>query len=224
MTKKIAAILSMASLFLFTVFAFIPFVFKKIYWKTDTPGGGIATRSWERGKWLFERYPAFGMIILALALAAFVVALLYFLDKDTPSLKGGAFLPAVALVLLVWLAISVSLNNVPEGRVTYGKSFGYYGYYAYKPHVGFYLMSLLLVTASVFNILLALGKLKDEPLSVTFSEPQAQPQVIYYVPKETPNEMEGQAFELIKKYKDLLDNDVITQEEYETKKKELLGL
>ena len=307
MTKKIAAMISMVCLAMFTIFSFFPIVFKKIYWKADTPGRGIATRSWEHGKWLFERYPVLGILILVLVIAAIVVLAMCYLGKvnlpQKNSLNYALYLPAAAFVLFILLGILVALNDVPEGTVIYGRSFGYYGYYDYQPYGGFYAMSLCLAVAGVLSILIAIGKVTDEvtgvgavaqpipqqpvprqpqpaqqqdipqpyvgqeklipqpvgtarpvgkPLPPKPQPPEPQPaqQDIPqpYVgqeklipqpvgtarpvgkplpPKPMPPESkipDEKAFEVIRKYKELLDEGIITQEEYDAKKKELLGL
>ena len=75
------------------------------------------------------------------------------------------------------------------------------GYTSFDFDFGFYIELLFIIAASVLSILLALKKFKE-------------------MPKKSIN---TEAFEL-ERYKQLLDQGVITPEEFEAKKKQILGL
>ncbi len=79
------------------------------------------------------------------------------------------------------------------------------------PIAGFYIFSILTVALVVFCIL-ALKKTKEGP----------RPQKVKTV-KLDQSSVPSRADELLK-YKDLLDKGILTQEEFDAKKKELLGL
>lgn len=245
MQKKVASLTAAVLLGMFIIFSFCPMVYRKIYWKNDEVLRGVASKAWERGVSMFERYPVFGIIIVLLVLVAIAALVLHSVNSRASFVKAASYAPIPALLVFVVLTLIVCLNNVPQGEVIYGKTWGAYGYYAYKPFAGFYVMCVCLFSASVLSVLLALNKFPDEPLPQTLDQP-----VVYYVPvqqvpAQQPTTMQqpaavqptvqpttapetnlpsDAAFEIIKKYKDLLDNDIITQEEFESKRKELLKL
>ena len=85
----------------------------------------------------------------------------------------------------------------PESNNTYITSFA--------PMWGFFIQSAILIMAIGLIILIMLNKLVDEPIKI----------------KKTNV---SDTIDSLKKYKELLDCGIITQEEYDTKKKQILGL
>jgi len=270
MQKKIGSLVALFCLVLFSVLAFVPCVFRRIFYEAETPGRGIFSQAGSKLIWMFGRYPVLGILVMILVIIGIVALVLHYQDSDKPFLKKASYAPAAALVVFVALGIlgCVFFKN-------YGLDYDpdYYGFYIYKPSGGFYVMCVCLFTAGVLSVLLALGKLSNEPYAPAM---QPQPQVIYYVQQpvqaapqavqvvqpqtvqvtqqtaqepvppypepivqpQKPVPMpikpaprtaevripEDKAFDLVKKYKDLLDSGIITQEEYDAKKKELLRL
>ena len=85
-------------------------------------------------------------------------------------------------------------------------TWGKYGFYQYVPSWGFYIAIVLILAVAVIAFLLAIGKIKD-------------------VEPKTSNKSENYSnADELKKYRDLLDSGIITEQEFEAKKKQLLGL
>ena len=79
-----------------------------------------------------------------------------------------------------------------------------------RPHTYFnyfYIALALVLTSAVLSFLVVSGKIKDDESTK-----------ILYTTEQMSNADE------LKKFKELLDSGIITQEEFDTKKKQLLGL
>lgn len=85
----------------------------------------------------------------------------------------------------------------PESNNTYITTFA--------PMWGFYVQSTILIMAVSLIILMMLDKFEDEPI-------------------KTVNTSKSDTIDSLKKYKELLDCGIITQEEFDAKKKQVLGL
>ena len=136
--------------------------------------------------------------ILAIVTLAFVAAGIVGLSLQLAHKENKAIklLNFAPAVSLLFLAVMAFM--LTEGHFNEVRNVGYT---SYDFDFGFYIEVLLIIAASVLSILLALGKVKNSP-------------------KKT---MSSEASEL-ERYKQLLDQGVITQEEFDAKKKQLLGL
>ena len=105
------------------------------------------------------------------------------------------------LLLIVFIVLT-EINPVGVGGEWFYKFF-----YDATPLVGFWLVVILSIAVVIIDVYKRSSKVANAPVAIKTNVVQAN----------------SNADEL-KKYKDLLDNGVITQEEFEAKKKQLLGL
>ena len=105
--------------------------------------------------------------------------------------------------IISWMDIA---STVPNGEPGGTATWGYYGYYEYVPAWGFYVECALLIAICVISVLGIKGLLIE---------------TVEAVPA---NLNTTDVTDQLKKYKELMDNGVLTQEEFESKKKQLLGL
>ncbi len=106
-----------------------------------------------------------------------------------------SFAPAVALIAFAVLTIKTLLLQF-DFEVTRSHT-------EYELNWGFYIVTALLLAAAVLSFLVAIGKINKE---------------------EAPQKNSIGSADEIEKYKRLLDNGTISQEEFDAKKKQLLEL
>ena len=104
----------------------------------------------------------------------------------------------VFIVLSIVAASATTPNGEPAGTAT----LGYYGHFSYSFAWGYYIAAALLIVPTILSIALAMGHFED---------------------RGSQNES-NTALQQITQLKELLDSGVITQEEFDAKKKQLLGL
>lgn len=148
----------------------------------------------------------------------------YFLTSVLPYCMSIWFLPFAAVAALLYFSAAKTELTVTDKRV-YGKAM--FGKRVDLPvdlisAVGTsFLMGIAVSTSSGSIKFLGIQNKDDihSEISKLLLLRQEKKEVVKPVTEATP----GNADEL-KKYKDLLDSGVITQEEFDTKKKQLLGL
>lgn len=123
--------------------------------------------------------------------------------KDSFSYVGFSIITLIIFVLVcVYEEVDGYLFN--PNSLSYGNYDAMFQFWLYNLEVGFYLECVVLS----FNILIQYAKRR---IKMPFS-------------KELINETKENPADEIEKYKKLLDNGAISQEEFDAKKKELLGL
>ncbi len=209
MQKKQASLISLIFLSIFVTLSFMPIIFQNTYWKNDAPGYGEASKSWTAGVSMYSKNLWLAVIMLILAVISITVMALVYADKKSDFLKFVVYAPAATAVVFAILSAIDILTTTPNGEPGGTATWGYYGFYEYAPAWGFFIECALLTTVTVFDILIARGKLINT--KVTISKVSESAPIL------------SEADEL-KKYKELLDLGVINQEEYDIKKKEILNL
>lgn len=215
MQKKHANLMTVIFMSVFLVLSFMPIVFMMSYWKNKAPGVGSATRSWSVGVNLYSRYLPLALIIVALSVICIILSVMKLVGSKNNLIGYECFVPFAATALFGVISCMDIFTKVPNGDPGGTANWGYYGFYEYSPAWGFYIECALLIAVCVFSILDIRGLLTELPeekfAKVMVTETAANPVV-------------ADAVEELKKYKELLDSGVITQEEFEIKKKQLLGL
>lgn len=142
----------------------------------------------------------FSIIVFLFMIITFVVFLLAYLRVEHKLTKHTYHMPMVTFILLM----GFSLYACKFAHLTI------YNGHIYYWEIGwlFYIITILHILAIVLSVLIKNQKTEDVPLVVTVRKKSANIDTV----------------EEIKKYKELLDSGVITQEEFETKKKQILGL
>ena len=158
------------------------------------------------GDWLSSRTPfsffdvagntyiVLGIIIIVLMLANLIFALLAILAPIR--FKNGKIYSILPFITIVLMVVFSVICGIKDN----------WGYCAPISWL-FYIEMLFLIATAVIALMKCSSKVKEEPLKV----------------KVVSASNIGNADEL-KKYKELLDSGVITQEEFDAKKKQLLGL
>ena len=190
--------------------SFIPCIFVEERWWADIPGRGIYSLKNTCTVNLFSAYCNVFLIVATLVFACvgIVALILQFIkhdDLDTPSKASRitntlCFSPIASAVFFILLSIIRLTSTDPIGTPTGSATLGSHGHYTYLPGWGFYIECALILAVCIMSFLVATGKVKN----------------IRKKPENTADELQ--------KYKQLLDSGVITEEEYNAKKKDLLGL
>lgn len=222
--KRQLSFLSILLSGLIILLSLLPMVFIKSYWQADTPGVGVYTHSWDKSVNLIASGHSLFAILILLLVAVGIYALVYqYADAENPLVKKLCFAPAAAFVLFGIFSFVVDETGIPDGTPRGTATGGYYGHYSFNFAFGWYLIGILLLAVAVIAVLIALGKIKNSPASpaaAAVPTPAAPP---VPVPEAAPAPSAIPSDELTK-LKELLDKGVITQEEFEAKKKQLLGL
>lgn len=146
---------------------------------------------------LIERFPMFSIPMYVLFLLSAVMCIISIISKST--YKDGKAHGAVAILLFIVTVFNL-ISCTQDGENLYIVSS--------ENFPGIIIIGLLFTT-----VVVAFAK-----RSSFIAEPKETQQTVVNNIQETTNADE------LKKYKDLLDSGAITQEEFENKKKELLGL
>ena len=203
MEKKINLSISVLSI-IEVVCCFTPFCLDEQYWKYEQSMvyHGKSTLAGHDGISIFGNSALLGkplaILFLCAAIAVAVVYLLKMMEKTDSKVIGKAWIMAIihTVLMVVFLLYTCSIAEVDE--ISYR--------YEYGINWMFYIIITLNVVVLVFATLLKFGKIHDAaPKKMTTISPH----------KETADDLLA--------YKDLLDSGVITQEEFEKKKEEILG-
>lgn len=205
MSKKTASLIAFIMMIVFLVMSFIPCVFVEVFMKQfSMVAYKESYRITENMLYVIGLADAnssdiFSIITLVLVAIGIVALVFQFAGRSKKIIKILSFSPCVAVISFVIMTLLFCVFNK-----THELGDAYYS--TYEPGWGFYILAALLLCSAVLSFLIATEKLKNTPKSST-----AKLTV-------TSNADE------LKKYKELLEAGVITQEEFDAKKKQLLGL
>lgn len=145
------------------------------------------------------------LIVLLILSIAIYLRMLYRKKKGFESKRFRSRMPYIATIVLVVLDRWVNSSKIPDTVSSY-----YYSDFVYESYLNwlFYLILILQLLVTIFTFIINFKRLEENETVV--------------VESATP-EAASEADEL-KKYKELLDTGVITQEEFDAKKNRLLGL
>ena len=225
MDKKRASLISMIMLGVYLVMSFMPIVYVQKYFIALFSPGAYQ----EKYSWHYNSYVAnvlfLAIVCAALAVAGIVFMFFHYTGKDHKLLKYGSYAPVATFAVFVIMSVYELTVTYPDGNVNDYYPKGTEGYWRFDADWGFYIMTALLIVAAALSFMIATGKSIDlksinpSPASPAASTKTSQPEKAEAVPGPTKESLE----ELIK-YKDLLDNDIITSDEFEAKKQEILGV
>ena len=198
--KKISLIQSIIQLITLVSF-FIPISSIMVYCKTSVSG----KRSYSNVNMsLFETldgtYNTFWMVLLIIfGIANLAYLILHFATKSL-ILKKRIFMAISCLSLPCLMFSAISIDNFKDGNA--------YNYTIYNIDWGFYLICAFCIAIIVLELYKHFSNLEEE------SSPRISQAVTI---------QQASSADELKKYRDLLDSGIITQEEFEDKKKQLLG-
>lgn len=206
MSKKIISIVAIILLVFFIVFTYAPCIFERDTWEVINVFGssrrtGTASRDYYEVKAWYADFlgylPIFFSIIgiVALGLQCFDKKIITFnISKKQISLVDILSLSPV-ISFASFLAITSMLSNN-----SFSDNFDSY-HITYDPSFGCIIEYAVLIVASILCLLIAGGLIKEKA-----------------------KKMDCLSADEIQKYRALLESGVITQEEFDAKKKQILGL
>lgn len=174
----------------------------------------------------------FGYLTLIVMIAAIVLLALQLSGKKLGVEKIANFVPAAAFVLFLLTSIIRFLSRTPNGGESINDPLCN-GWWTYGPGWLFFIVAALQLATAVLAILMGLGKFKDTPKAAyPYGYPGYNPNATFPAgTNPAPNAtfsptpgFTGDVADELKKLKGLLDAGVITQEEFDAKKKQLLQL
>ena len=208
MKKRNLSLLALVLLIVFVLLTFLPITYYSVGCKlTDTFMGelylvdskslyGFAELS---NNGLFYDFLIY--VCLLSAVIGIIALLLQVFNKHSKTIDALAFAPVICTVTFILYSVFFLLED-PYYFTTYGVSFRYTHEIAW----GFYAELVLINAASAISVLVATGA----------TEKKSQ--------KRIKNISEDNVTDNLLKYKELLDEGLISQEDFDTKKKQLLDL
>ena len=208
MKKKIVSIVAIILLVFFIVFTFAPCIFKRQLWTvTDIFGSAIQDSNRSRDYYEISAWYSnfFEFLPILLSSIGIVALLLQCFDKNFFTFKVSK--KQISLVDIISLSpifsfVSFAIVTTVLISNRHGDDFSRY-YFTYSPLFGYKLEFAVLIIASLLCILIASGLLNDKEKKIRINNSSADE---------------------LSKYKSLLETGVITEAEFEAKKKQLLGL
>lgn len=204
MQKRTLSLISFILLIIFVVLSFMPVIIKVTSWEYF--GAGIYASSASRLE-SFAECAYIGSftgilvyICLLLAFGGIVALILQFVGKQSRVVDLLTFSPVATAALFMLHSLLFMLpDEMPN-------SYSPTGYFSASPGWGFYIALALIIAVAVMSAAIATGKVNSIPVPI--------------IQKNTKTDEISE----IRKYKQLLDDGVITQDEFDTKKKQLLNL
>lgn len=161
-------------------------------------------------------------ILLALLIIGLVWTVLQsFIKLKKQRLVTLSIATVQTVVLVVFLIRSLEEFFPPNTLMWYEE---------FSPNVGFYIMIALALVNVAIPVIEFLKKRREKAIVLEPMEDIEQEEVNCDIVEDAPTNPEAQAVnavsdvEELKKYKELLDSGIITQEEFDAKKKQLLGI
>lgn len=202
-------------MFVEAICLFIPRVFTKMVYEVTRTRYGDNPTIYVGTEFLYSKdvnafsdnlkYVSIPLIVLLILSIAIYLRMLYRKKKGFESKRFRSRMPYIATIVLVVLDRWVNSSKIPDTVSSY-----YYSDFVYESYLNwlFYLILILQLLVTIFTFIINFKRLEENETVV--------------VESATP-EAASEADEL-KKYKELLDTGVITQEEFDAKKNRLLGL
>lgn len=222
MEKKKASLITMIMLIVFTVVSAIPFVYIEKYIKAADEGGyeSYPSNTWSHNMYLWN-IKFLSVVCVILAVIGIVCMFLQYNGKEHKLSKFSNYIPIATAVVYVIMSIYVLTVTYPDDEITEVYPKGFMGYWRFDGGFGFYLQLALLICCAV----LCYSIITNNPTLLTSKSSTAEnadnTEAAVSVAHSTSTK---ESFEELIKYKDLLDNGIITKEEFEEKKKQILGM
>ena len=235
MDKRKASLLSIVLLSIFAVLTFMPITFLD-YFAAPTYGGAYVIKKdrFTNLNFYVANIRVFAIILLLVVLAAIVALLMIYIGKKDKYSKFGLYLPIVATVLFLVICVYEFNHIAPQGEIGVWPK-GDRGYFGIRPLWGFYIEMALLIASSVISGLIISNKILDERIETYTNYIGRQSDLLkgempLRTTKPTASVMKSEAAvgisaaSEIREYKQLYDDGIISREEFEAKKQQLLGL
>lgn len=199
MQKRTISLISLILLIVFVVFSFMPVILMITSWERNFIVGYTADSSWMESFADFAYTGSFtGILVYVCYLFTFIgisVLILQSVGKQSKTVDLLTFTPVISAAIFILFSL---LEFIPDEMPN---SYSPYGYLGCSPGWGYYIEIALIIAVAFMSVLIATGKLNDIQTPIT----------------QTTNAIDG-AVEILK-YKQLLDEGIISQEEFDAKKK-----
>ena len=205
MKKRNLSLVALILLVIFVVFSFMPVILISTCWEENWFGGYVEDFSF-LGSFaeLANTYSLTGYLVYICLIFAFngIISLIWqFVGKNSKITDIFTFSPVVSAVSFILVSL---LYMLPEESPN---SYTPNGYWSTTPGWGYYIEITLILAVAVMSVLIATGRVKNTIV----------------IPKQVmPTNVDIP--DTLRKYKQLLEEGVISQEEFEAKKKQLLDL
>ena len=224
MEKKKASLITMIMMIAFSIFSAIPFVYIEKYILADDDGGyeAYASNKWPHTMYLWN-IKTLAVICVILAVLGAVCMFLQYTGKEHKFSKLCNYIPIATGVVYIVMSFYALTVTYPDGETTVVYPKGFNGYWRIDGGLGFYLQLALLICAMV----LCYSIITNNPTLLTSKESKpykVENPGIVTATAATNNEMTRETFNELIKYKELLDSEIITEEEFEEKKRQILGM
>lgn len=225
MDKKRASLITMIMLGIYLVMSFMPIVYVQKYFIALFSPGAYQ----EKYSWNYNSYVAnvmfLAIVCALLAVAGIVFMFFHYTDKDHKFLKYGSYAPVATFAVFVIMSVYELTVTYPDGNINDYYPKGTEGYWRFDAGWGFYIMTALLIVAAALSFMIATGKnIELKGITQSQTSPVASTNPIQPEKAESASSPTKESLEELIKYKDLLDNEIITAEEFEAKKREILGI
>ena len=245
MKKKTASLISFILLGVFVLISFVPYVFELTYWSADIPGVGIYSKAYTVDLNMISALGFGGWLTLLLAMGGIAMLVLQFVRIKSGVIRLLTWMAPLSALVYFISSAAFLLNTIPDGDPVGTATAGKYGYSS--PDMGylFFVQCALMLAVSALSVMIILGIFKDPkkhrrpayaapaapqmPMQAAPAKAPVQPPMPapVQVPAEpAPAKVSEPIFsvaEELKIYQDMLLSGVITQEEYEAKRKEIIG-
>lgn len=224
MEKKKASLITMIMLIGFTVVSAIPFVYIEKYFQSADDGGyeSYPSNIWPHHMYLWN-IKILSILCVILAVIGIVCMFLQYNGKEHKFSKVSNYVPIATGAVYVIMSIYVLTVTYPDDEVTDVYPKGFLGYWRFDGGFGFYLQLALMICCAV----LCYSIITNNPTLLTSKGPTSESVEKSEVQKvavpAVQSALKKESLEELVKYKDLLDNEIITKEEFEKKKKQILG-
>ncbi len=204
--KRILSLISFFLISSFCTMSFLPIMFKRLWWEWKEIYTHRHVISKDRLFNLFSEDTApLSYIVLAFAIIGLIAFILYFIGKKSTILKLLTFSPIISL-LAITVYLRVERYTVEDEL---DRQLGSYGEYTLG--WGLYISFGIMIIVLIFSLLIVFVKDGDT--------------INYTSDKHESEDLSRPSItDELTAYKELFDNGVITKDEFEAKKKQLLGL
>lgn len=165
------------------------------------------------------------LLLFYILLALLIIGLVWVILQLVTKIKQYK-LVTLSIAVFQTVVLVIFLIRSLEMLITDSLSF----YFEFSPNVGFYVLSSLMIVNVVTTVVALVKKKDSDPVALEPLDDEDQIEQEDVTIEDTPSTPEIQEVnevskaDELKKYKDLLDDGIITQEEFDAKKKQLLGI
>lgn len=196
--KKKFCLISAILLFMYAVLSFIPGMLESEYWTKKPWDIGYRMKSSHAANMYVAHASVLSYIVLVLVIISIIALIRICLENENTFTNIAMYAPVVATGVYLFFGVDSYFLTLFE-RV-YDTWF-----YRYSLSWGYILGAAFLIPSAIICVMISMGKFQDNQ---------------EYAKKFRNND----SIDELRKYKELMDAGIITQEEFDVKKKQILEL